>query len=52
MRLVLRGFALSLVMSTAAVAATKDVVPQVVIQCRCLDLYPAWVCEALWWALC
>lgn len=46
------GLLLSLAMSATALAAGKDVTIRVVIKCDCLAKYPAWLCEALWWALC
>ena len=52
MRRIWRVLLLSLALSATALAAPKDVTTQVIIRCDCFGLYPAWMCEAFWWALC
>ena len=46
------GVGVLMALGMAVPAIAKDVTTQVVIKCDCLQLYPAWVCETLWWALC
>jgi hypothetical protein len=48
----MRGLLLSLGLTATALAAPKDTTEQIVIQCRCIDKYSQWMCEAFWWLLC
>lgn len=41
-----------LAMGLAAPAMAKGVTTQVVIRCDCLNLWPAWMCEAFGFFLC
>lgn len=51
MRGVRHGVVLSVMLSAAALAK-GDPTTQIVIMCDCVGRYPAWMCEAFWWALC